>query len=371
MRRGGRVALLVLALALPGCRPPPGVLSGLLGALAAVVSGASATRLGPGTGPGTGGGFPGGAFPGTQVGPAAGLPPPPGTSPGLGPLPAPLPGQGLGPADSGNPASGGRDWGRVRTWAYQLQGADPGVLAAFPADLVVIDPAGRGGGRASMTRAEIQAVRASGKRVVAYLSIGEAEDYRSYWRPGWRPGSPAWLGSENPRWKGNYTVEYWNPEWRTIVRTALDALIDLGFDGVYLDIVDGYRRFGSRPSARTEMIDLVRAIAVHARGRAGNDFGVFPQNAVELAADSGYLSVLTGVGKEETWFRATDDPTPDGERRTEEAQLSRVRAAGRLVLTVDYAGSGANRQLAVSRARALGFVPYVTGVELDRLTPQG
>ena len=42
--------------------------------------------------------------------------------------------------------------------------------------------------------------------VLAYLSIGEAEDYRGYWDPSWVDASgvpipgvaPAWLGAENP-----------------------------------------------------------------------------------------------------------------------------------------------------------------------------
>ena len=40
-------------------------------------------------------------------------------------------------------------------------------------------------------------------------SVGEAEDYRFYWRKGWKAGSPSFLGKENPQWKHNYAVRYW------------------------------------------------------------------------------------------------------------------------------------------------------------------
>ncbi|MCI0471716.1 MAG: endo alpha-1,4 polygalactosaminidase, partial [Candidatus Aminicenantes bacterium] len=76
--------------------------------------------------------------------------------------------------------------------------------------------------------------------VLAYLSIGEAENYRWYWQAGWKPGNPSWLGAENPDWKGNYAVSYWASEWQAIVFQYVDAIIAAGFDGVYLDKIDEY-----------------------------------------------------------------------------------------------------------------------------------
>ena len=71
-------------------------------------------------------------------------------------------------------------------------------------------------------RADLDAIRSgkTGRKVVAYISIGEAEDYRPYWRPEWgakgklTAAAPTWLGIENPEWKGNYRVKYWNAEWQ-------------------------------------------------------------------------------------------------------------------------------------------------------------
>jgi cysteinyl-tRNA synthetase len=87
-----------------------------------------------------------------------------------------------------------------------------------------------------------------GKRlVVCYMSIGEAEDYRYYWQSDWKEGSPTWLEKENPNWKGNYKVRYWDPEWQSIIlgneNAYLDKILSAGFDGVYLDIIDGYEYF--------------------------------------------------------------------------------------------------------------------------------
>ena len=95
-------------------------------------------------------------------------------------------------------------------------------------DWLVLDAAFSGD--APWTRGDLDAIRAgkAGRKVIAYLSIGEAEDYRPYWRKEWgRKGkltaaAPGWLGAENPDWKGNYRVRYWHPEWQRLMLAAID-----------------------------------------------------------------------------------------------------------------------------------------------------
>jgi len=87
--------------------------------------------------------------------------------------------------------------------------------------------------------------KANGGRrlVLCYLSIGEAEDYRSYWRASWHTNPPEWLLAENPNWEGNYPVQYWHPQWRAIVFAMMNDVLAAGFDGVYLDRIDVYEEF--------------------------------------------------------------------------------------------------------------------------------
>lgn len=88
----------------------------------------------------------------------------------------------------------------------------------------------------------------NGKRrlVICYMSIGEAEDYRYYWNK-ICTCKPDWLKAENPAWKGNYIVEYWNKDWQKIItgnsNSYLYKIISTGFDGVYLDIIDAFEYF--------------------------------------------------------------------------------------------------------------------------------
>ncbi len=87
-----------------------------------------------------------------------------------------------------------------------------------------------------------------GKRLlICYMSIGEAEDYRYYWQPGWKPGNPSFIEKEDPYWPGNYYVRYWDPGWQEIIcgekDSYLQKIVAAGFDGVYLDIIDAFEQY--------------------------------------------------------------------------------------------------------------------------------
>ena len=57
----------------------------------------------------------------------------------------------------------------------------------------------------------------------------------------------SWLSRENPSWPGNYKVCYWCSEWQELICGAgasyLNRILNAGFDGVYLDIVDAFEEF--------------------------------------------------------------------------------------------------------------------------------
>ncbi len=90
-------------------------------------------------------------------------------------------------------------------------------------------------------------INGGNRLVIAYMSIGEAEDYRYYWQNNWRSNPPSWLAEENPNWPGNYKVRYWDFSWQEIVyendTSYLRKILDTGFDGVYLDIIDAFEYF--------------------------------------------------------------------------------------------------------------------------------
>jgi cysteinyl-tRNA synthetase len=122
------------------------------------------------------------------------------------------------------------------------------TLAGTRYDLFIIDAYDMDNRPFSKTEiSSLQRKPGGGRRLVlAYLSIGEAEDYRPYWNPAWKKSPPRWLAAENPGWPGNYTVRYWDPAWQEIITGEggyLDRIIEQGFNGVYLDIIDAFEYF--------------------------------------------------------------------------------------------------------------------------------
>lgn len=273
---------------------------------------------------------------------------------------------------------------------YQLQDNDLTAMGNSAFDLVIMDYSSDGSEAMRYTPAEIAGLQSSSggsKVVLAYMSIGEAEDYRWYWQNAWDAnhdgvpdaGAPAWLSGWNPDWPGNYEVRYWDPAWQAYIfgsdSSYLDKIIAAGFDGVYLDIVDAFEYWGpggpsgeDRPTAEQEMVMFVEALADYARVTKGHpNFLVFPQNGEALSSHPDYVNAVSGIGKEDTWYDG-NNPQPSGYTNTVIANLDVFLNAGKLVLVTDYVRQSALIDDFYSKAQARGYVPYATVRNLDQLT---
>jgi cysteinyl-tRNA synthetase len=274
-------------------------------------------------------------------------------------------------------------------WGYQLQRLD---LDKIPdaIDLLVIDYSKDGSDAAALAPAEVQrlATRASGKRIVlAYLSIGEAERYRYYWQGYWRWWKPGWLGPENPQWKGNYPVRFWDAGWQRILldpdrtlfgalaqqvmpswKPYLDRILEAGFDGVYLDRVDVHSEWEKeKPDAEKAMVKLVAAISSYAKARRPG-FLVVPQNAEELLRLKAYRSVIDAVAKEDLVFGIDGDGKRNGkaELKSSLGHLDKARGEGVPVLVVEYLDDPEQQREALEVTAKHGFVPLFARRPLDR-----
>jgi cysteinyl-tRNA synthetase, unknown class len=116
-------------------------------------------------------------------------------------------------------------------------------------DLLVMDLFFWDGSEFSISEIDQLRSKANGgkRMLVCYMSIGEAEAYRYYWKAEWNSSKPSWLAAENPSWPGNYKVKYWEKEWQDLIygndNSYLKKIMQNGFDGVYLDIIDAYEYF--------------------------------------------------------------------------------------------------------------------------------
>ncbi len=285
----------------------------------------------------------------------------------------------------------------VESWAYQLQNINLSELAVSDITLIVIDYADDAG--QPFAASEIARLRDSGKVVLSYLSIGEAETYRSYWNPTWIQGddecsaepseaAPSWLGPVNPDWCGNYSVRFWLPEWQAIIMDHLDKILAAGFDGVYLDKVDifyywlGEEDLGApsiNEQAPAQMADFVSQIAARARTVDPN-FVVVPQNAVEIVEyldepqRGTYLEIIDGIAIEDTFFFPTSSETSENAPYNPQEDVLDLLAkyyqpAELPILSVDYVTQPNKVARYYEEATERGFIPYATVRALDRLMP--
>lgn len=276
---------------------------------------------------------------------------------------------------------------RAQTLGYVLQAEKlapratdaAAVLAGSGRDIVVVDEFFSEG--APWTPAQIKTIRngKDARKVLAYLSIGEAENYRPYWKAEWAKFPPEWLLDENPGWPGNFRVKYWDPQWQKMILDALGRITAAGFDGVYLDIVDAFELFEydkgnwrdhrSNPETgrtyREDMVAWVQKIAKAAR-EVRPDFRVVPQNGVQLLADPAFARTVSAAGVESLFTDGRMAIKPD-DTTFRKGFLLPFLKSGKPVFVIEYP---ARRDLAeISRAacRRNGFSLLLTGHNLDRL----
>jgi cysteinyl-tRNA synthetase len=314
---------------------------------------------------------------------------------------------------------------QVQYWAYQIQQLDSAgavdELAASRYDMLVIEPTVTHNWNFD-AKDMVQTLKASKaydgihrKLVIAYIDIGQAEEWRWYWH-----GRPTYEGSTKPcseiiaeiqswapwvvacdpdGWGGNYPVAYWYPAWKEIViggtqlgagigsvyfDSLLDEVIQDGFDGVYLDWVEAWEMPAIQQRADeegrdvgTEMLKFLQAIKNYGK-QFNPSFLVIQQNSSELINEVGVSklrSAVDAIAQEGVWWEgdATDNwddesgfDQPSGNEDYYLPRLRKYRDTGFTVFVCEYANNEAAD--AYNKAKNEGFVAYATHRPLNQLT---
>ncbi len=277
----------------------------------------------------------------------------------------------------------------VRSWAVQMQDLDVETARNAPVDLIVTDATSGARGGTALSADDVAGIKVKpdGTRRIAisYLSIGESEDYRpEYFDSEYmKEDAPDWLLKENKTWKGNRLIRFCQEGWqRTILGdedgkslysslepSPLYRLIELGFDGVYLDRVDVYSEVVKEcPDAAAKMVAFVARLAAHARKKNPN-FIVILQNAEELLGNPQMVSSIDAIAKEDLFYgvdhseRENDPVMVQGIL----ANLDRATSAGRPVFVLDYIKDPVRRAADKAKIEQRGFIPYFGPRKLDQL----
>ena len=290
----------------------------------------------------------------------------------------------------------------VNFWAYQIQDLNKTgaikKLVDSKFDLVVLEPTRSDKETANFkTKKMVKRIKNSDgsvdgvrKRVIAYVDIGEAEDWRWYWQDDWEVGNPDFIITEDPDgWSGNYPVAYWRDEWKDIMiydeDSALNQVLDDGFDGIYMDWIEAYDDEDVKAQAvidevdtKQEMIKFIREIKKYARKTKGKkNFYIIAQNGAELVnGHREYLNVIDAIAQENVSYRGQADVKWKSKKsgniknkwqKWDRIALKPYKKAGLPVFSCDYATTSNKIQKAYNYAIDHNYIPFVSRTPLDRL----
>ena len=265
------------------------------------------------------------------------------------------------------------------------------LLAKAERDCIVIDYMYDGSEEGKWTAAEIKKFRGkkSDTKVLAYISIGEAEDYRPYWKKNWdqdkngKPDqeAPIFLNQMNPEWQGNYKVRYWQAEWQKIILQYLDEILLQEFDGIYLYIVDAFEFYEYDPiskkwvdnlinpetqkSYRDDMIQWVLSIVEYTHQK-NPQFLIIPQNGSQLLTSSEYANGISGIGLEDVF---TNDHKKQEQDHTEFIlqNIKPLQKMAKPVFIIEYTKNKELQEYCIKKAYQYNFVLLITNRALTQI----
>lgn len=235
----------------------------------------------------------------------------------------------------------------------QLQWTDYNSLLQSVSDVLIIDFQD-----SALTRDQINALQLKWKKVLSYLSIWEAENYRTYWLPEWNIKPPSFIVGENPNWPWNYPVKFWDASWKNIIYRQLSQIMSLGYDWVYLDTIDSYRLFDDI-KARDQMILFVNQISLKGKERAG--FMIIVQNATELLLSKAYKSAIDWVWVESLWF------TNSKHNSLQNIKYIQNNLKWFLVFSIEYLQDNKIRCQYIRNAKVAWYLPFIWNHNLDNM----
>ena len=282
----------------------------------------------------------------------------------------------------------------AQNWGYQLQHARADLIAPN-IDMVVVDYARDGRDETAWTRAQVDSFRkrqdGSQRIVLAYMSIGEAENYllleqnrtvvvghqyearvagaRKSGLAGELPGALlAARLAEHLCGLATIGAGSSNRDASAVEKALHRPHHRSRFDGVYLDRVDAFQEWSKeRSTAETDMVAFVARLTRYAKSRRPG-FLVVAQNGEELLRRADYRRLIDGIAKEDLFYGvdgAGKENSKEDINRTI-LMLNRATADKLPVFIVEYVSDRAAQISVANRAAALGYLPHFASRELNR-----
>lgn len=210
------------------------------------------------------------------------------------------------------------------------------------------------------------------KAVIGYISLGEVENYRDYYKAVEAEGI---LHEKNPNWPDSRYIDVRDVRWtRRVIEELIPRLLHKGFQGIFIDTLDNpadlERRDPVKFKGMTEAAArLVRAIRRHHPGiyiMLNRSYEILPAVDGQIDAVLGE-SVFTEIDFEKKTYRLADRKVYS--QQVEWLKAAKARQPKLKVYTLDYwpPADAAGVARIYAEQRKNGFIPYVSVKELDRV----
>lgn len=218
-------------------------------------------------------------------------------------------------------------------------------------------------------------LKAAGKVVLGYLSLGEVASSRAYYQAVRDEGL---LLQENEVWKGSFFVDVRDPRWsKRVLDQLVPGILARGFDGVFLDTLDNPGhverldpvKYRGMAAAAVELIRSIHRRYPSAKIMMNRAYDLLPQ----VERDINYAlaeSVFTTYDFQTKRYVPVSKPLY--EQQVALLKAAKQRRPELQVFTLDYWDPDDQDGIRgiYAEERKNGFNPYVATISLDRLVKE-
>ena len=218
-------------------------------------------------------------------------------------------------------------------------------------------------------------LKAQGKTILGYISLGEAESYRGYFN---EIKKKKLLLKANHHWKGHYIIDVRKQAWQEMVLDELiPPILAQGFDGIMIDTIDSVtylevispKKYGGMQKASADLIKAIRARYPDIKIMLNRGFEILPQVASDIdmvMAESIYTTRDTKTKKPKF---VQKDEYQNYLKMLNEAKAKSPKLK---ICSINYwlPNDKEGIKKIYSEQRAQGFIPYVSTDDLQNIVEE-
>lgn len=248
------------------------------------------------------------------------------------------------------------------SWAYNLTKIDLSKIEKSNYDVVVIDTERKE--NRPFTKKEVESLKTkpdgSRRKVIAFVSLGQVERFRSYWKPEWAGKKPSWIGNKSTVWRGVYEInDLKDKEWISVSKSIIDKTMKNGFDGIMIGGLGFHKN-------KEDAAFFIKVVSNYAKLR-NDKFLIFSQDTDELVKYEDYVNSIDGIVRQSVYYEMLSGKNRSNYyRNVVNKRLKELKAKNKHVFIIEYV-DGKKWNSVEKEIESNGFIGFNSNVRLDKI----